>query len=102
MSTKNPLEKKIMAKLEDVLDPELYVSIVDLGLIYNLKITGTKLKLTMTLTTMGCPLFGVLENDIRGKLTKIKGIDEVDIKLVFDPPWSMDRMTEKGKAMIGI
>lgn len=102
MSTKNPLEKKIMAKLEDVLDPELYVSIVDLGLVYDLKITGTKLKLTMTLTTMGCPLFGVLENDIRGKLTAIKGIDDVDIKLVFDPPWSMDRMTEKGKAMIGI
>jgi len=91
-----------MKKLEAVLDPELYVSIVDLGLIYDILDTKGKITVTMTLTTMGCPLFGLLEEDIKSNVMKIKGVRDVFINLVFDPPWSMDRMTERGKAQLGI
>ncbi|OGK17256.1 DNA methyltransferase [Candidatus Roizmanbacteria bacterium RIFCSPHIGHO2_02_FULL_40_13b] len=96
------LKSKIMKKLEAVLDPELYVSIVDLGLIYDILDTKGKITVTMTLTTMGCPLFGLLEEDIKSNVMKIKGVRDVFINLVFDPPWSMDRMTERGKAQLGI
>lgn len=102
MSAKSPLEKKVMAKLSEVMDPELYISVVDLGLIYKVTVKDTKVKINMTLTTIGCPLFSVLESDIKGRIARIKGIDEVDIKLVFDPPWTIDRMSEKAKAMIGL
>lgn len=91
-----------MKKLEDVLDPELYISIVDLGLIYDIVEKNGNVHIKMTLTTMGCPLFTVLENDIKDKVKSIKGVTDVTVELVFDPPWSMERVTERGKAMIGI
>lgn len=96
------VEEKIMRKLEDVLDPELYISIVDLGLVYNVKVKNGTADIKMTLTTMGCPLFSVLENDIKGKVQSIREIKDVTIELVFDPPWTTDRMTERARAMIGI
>lgn len=102
MSTQSKLEKQVMAKLQDVLDPELYVSIVDLGLVYEVKIKKNRADIKMTLTTMGCPLFGVLEQDIKDKVTQIKGIDDVSVELIFDPPWTMERMSERARAMMGI
>ncbi|PIY71723.1 hypothetical protein COY87_04700 [Candidatus Roizmanbacteria bacterium CG_4_10_14_0_8_um_filter_33_9] len=95
-------EKKVYACLNQVMDPELHMSIVDLGLIYRITIDKkNNIKILMTLTTIGCPLFGTIEEDMRKKLMQIKG-GQVDIELVFDPPWSMDRMTERGKAILGI
>lgn len=96
------MEKKIMTALEEVMDPELYISIVDLGLVYSVKIKNEKVTLKMTLTTMGCPLFTVLESDIRDALKKIRGIKTVDVQLVFEPPWSIEKMSEKAKALMGI
>lgn len=91
-----------MSKLEEILDPELFISIVDLGLIYDVKETTGLVEITMTLTTIGCPLFATIENEIKEKLQHIKGVDKVNVKLVFDPPWTMDRLTERAKAMMGI
>ncbi len=102
MSTKKDFKSQVMKKLEDVLDPELYISIVDLGLIYDITEKKGSVNIKMTLTTMGCPLFTVLENDIKDKVMSIKGVKEVTVELVFDPPWTMERVTERGKAMIGI
>lgn len=90
-----------MDQLTTVIDPELYVSIVDLGLVYDVKILKTKTVVTMTLTSLGCPLFPVIEQDIQNALFKI-GVKKAQIKLTFDPPWSMDRMSERGKAILGI
>lgn len=92
-----------MKKLEEVLDPEINISIVDLGLIYGIKIDGKKIVITMTLTTIGCPLISLIEGDIKNKLKEI-GIKEEDvvIDLTFDPPWSMEKMSEKAKALLGI
>jgi len=98
-----PTKKQINEKLLNVMDPELNISIVDLGLIYDIKINKKKVIITMTLTTMGCPLISMIEKDIKDKITSL-GINEIDITidLTFDPPWSMEKMSEKAKAMLGI
>ena len=96
-------EETIQKKLAEVLDPEINISIVDLGLIYGVKKEGEKVVVTMTLTTIGCPLISMIEDEIKNKLKEI-GIEEnnVAIDLTFDPPWSMEKMTKNGKAMLGI
>lgn|SRR3972149_3878101 len=95
-------EKKIYKKLEEVQDPELRISIVDLGLVYDVKEKKGNVDIKMTLTTMGCPLFDVIELEVKEKLKEIKYIKDVSISLVFDPPWSIELMTDQGKAMLGI
>ena len=95
-------KKRVLKKLEDVIDPELYISIVDLGLVYDVKIVDSNVDVVMTLTTLGCPLFSLIETNIKDKVREIKGVKKVHVELVFDPPWNMDNMTERGKAMLGI
>lgn len=95
-------KKQVMDTLQDVLDPELNISIVDLGLIYKVDV-GKQVKITMTLTTIGCPLIGTIEEEIKQKLRELN-VDEKNIKveLTFDPPWSMEKMSPRAKAMLGI
>ena len=98
------LNKNIVKKqLVQVLDPELGISIVDLGLIYKMEIKKNKVKIVMTLTTIGCPLFSLIEQEIKNKLIEL-GLKEEDIvlELTFEPPWSVERMSKKAKAMLGI
>lgn len=96
-------EEKVKKSLEDVLDPELNISIVDLGLIYDVSVKSDKIKLVMTLTTIGCPLFSLIEQEVKYKLKEL-GFDEknIELELTFEPPWSTERMSPKGKAMLGI
>lgn len=93
-----------MEHLEGVMDPELNMSIVDLGLIYDIFIIEeNKIKILMTLTTLGCPLFDTIKDDVFNKLQPLKVPEEnIEIELTFDPPWSMERMSERAKAMLGI
>ncbi|OGK33586.1 hypothetical protein A3H80_03505 [Candidatus Roizmanbacteria bacterium RIFCSPLOWO2_02_FULL_37_19] len=102
MAKKSPLEKKVWEKLEKVHDPELSISIVDLGLIYKVKEKNGNIDITMTLTTLGCPLFTLIETEIKNKVNSLKEIKKISIELVFDPPWNIDMMSERGKAMMGI
>ena len=96
-------KQQVEDKLLDVMDPELNMSIVDLGLVYDVKIDGPKVHILMTLTTLGCPLFDTIQEEIESKLEQIEIQPEnVKIELTFDPPWSMERMTERAKAMLGI
>lgn len=97
-------KKQIEKKLREVVDPELNISIVDLGLVYGVAIDkNNNVKITMTLTTIGCPLISLIEQEIKNKLQEI-GIGEkkVEIQLTFDPPWSMEKMSSQAKAMLGI
>ncbi len=88
--------------LKGVMDPELGVSIVDLGLVYDMVVSKDGICLiTMTLTTMGCPLFPVIEKDIENRLMEIPEVNEVKIELVFDPPWTPEKMSEEAKAQLG-
>lgn len=97
-------QKQIKSKLEEVLDPELNISIVDLGLIYAVKVTPKDdVFIKMTLTTIGCPLFSLIEQEIYNKLGRL-GIksNRIKMELTFDPPWNMEMMSERAKAMLGI
>ena len=96
-----PTRSVIMKKLKEVNDPELNISIVDLGLVYNVEVIKTGVVVTMTLTTIGCPLFSLIEQEIYNKLHTI-GLSNVKITLTFDPPWTMEKMSEKAKAKLGI
>ncbi len=96
------LKQQIRAKLQEVLDPELNISIVDLGLVYSVKVDkDKKANIQMTLTTLGCPLFELIEKEVREKLAPLK-LKELKIELTFDPPWTMDKLSERAKAMMGI
>lgn len=99
-------KKQIKDKISEVLDPELNISIVDLGLIYDILIrtdSVEEVRITMTLTTIGCPLFSMIEDEIKKKLGGL-GIAKknITLELTFDPPWSMEKMSEHAKAMLGI
>lgn len=96
--------ENVKAKLDEVMDPELMLAITDLGLVYDVKVSeDRKIDIKMTLTTIGCPLFNLIEQDIKDKMVEA-GYKEEDVKieLTFEPPWSMERMSERAKAMLGI
>ncbi|KRM73746.1 metal-sulfur cluster assembly factor [Secundilactobacillus collinoides] len=97
------LENKVMAAMEDVIDPELGIDMLNLGLIYDVDVDDAgKCILTMTLTTMGCPLGDLLNDQITQAVVAIDGITECDIELVWEPAWSMDRMSRFAKVALGI
>lgn len=85
-----------------MLDPELGVSIVDLGLIYDITVADGTVTVTMTLTTLGCPLFQTIESEVKEKILAIPGVESVEVKLTFTPPWDPSRMSEKAKAELGM
>ena len=96
-------KKLILEKLTEVMDPEINISIVDLGLIYKVEICPGGVIIIMTLTTMGCPLYDLIETEVKQKLKELGfSSNNIKIKLVFDPPWSVEKMTARGKAMLGI
>jgi len=98
-------EKKIYQALEEVLDPELGISIVDLGLIYQLQATsgekGAQVKILMTLTAPGCPFMASLADEVKEKVASLEGVEEVVVNLTFKPPWSPEKMTAKGRKKLG-
>lgn len=101
--TRKSLEEAVREKLQLVLDPELGISIVALGLIYGIVVdTENKCTITMTLTTMGCPLFGQIQKDIEDRALEVTGIEDVETVLTFDPPWDMSKMTLEAKIQLGL
>ena len=95
-------KKAIMTVLSVIPDPELGVSLVDLGLIYDVTVhKDGVVDILMTLTTMGCPLFGMIEGEIAKAVGAVPGVTNVNIELTFEPPWSADRMSESAKIELG-
>lgn len=98
----NGTEAAAMEKIREVMDPELGVSITDLGLVYGVTVDGKGVAhVSMTLTTIGCPLFPVMQKDIEDRLLEVPGIEDVKVELSFDPPWTPDRMTEETRIRLG-
>ena len=93
----SPLEDRCWAALAEIQDPELPISLVDLGLIYRLQAEATKVFVDLTFTAMGCPAHDFILEDIRERLLAEPGIEEVVIKVVWDPPWSSERLTQDGR-----
>jgi len=89
--------EKIYEVLSQCNDPEIPINIVDLGLIYQIKIKGDWVGITMTLTTPGCGMGGYISNEVKEKILTIPGVHEVDVKLIWEPAWNQSMMTESGK-----
>jgi probable FeS assembly SUF system protein SufT len=93
--------------LKTCYDPEIPVNIVDLGLVYSCELSplpdgGEKIDVKFTLTAPGCGMGDVLREDIRGKLLTVPGIKEADVQVVFDPPWSLQMMSDAAKLQLGM
>ena len=92
---------QVRTSLKQCMDPEVPISIVDLGLIYGIDISDSDdVDIKMTMTTQGCPLHETLVQDVTRFVKKVPGVNNVNINIVWDPPWSMDKMTDEGKAMM--
>ncbi|KRL00071.1 metal-sulfur cluster assembly factor [Liquorilactobacillus capillatus] len=97
------IKDEILEKLEDVIDPELGVDIVNLGLVYEVNLDTSGLcEIRMTLTTMGCPLTDILADMVDRALVSIPEVKKVDVKFVWEPAWSIDKMTRYAKMALGI
>jgi metal-sulfur cluster biosynthetic enzyme len=87
--------------LKNVVDPELGLNIIDLGLVYELKIENNKCYVLMTFTTMGCPITGSMVDGVYEALSPM-GFDDVKVDITFNPPWTPARMTDEGKKRLGV
>lgn len=97
------LSDQVKEKLKLVLDPELGVSIVDLGLVYDIAVSSEGIcTILMTLTTIGCPLYGQIQKEIEDRIMEIEAIEDVEVKLTFDPPWDVSKMTEEARIQLGL
>jgi metal-sulfur cluster biosynthetic enzyme len=86
--------------LEEVMDPEFPISLVDLGLIYDVRRSGRTIEIDLTFTATACPCMDFIHEDIRERLLREEDIDEVKINQVWDPPWTADRITEAGRKVL--
>jgi len=98
----NLSEDKVREVLRTCFDPEIPVNIVDLGLIYGIDIKDGDVTIRMTLTALGCPLSSFISEDIERKVTSIQGVKKFRIEVVWDPPWSAERMSKEAHAMLGV
>ncbi|MDQ0416923.1 metal-sulfur cluster biosynthetic enzyme [Croceifilum oryzae] len=97
------MKEAILDELENVLDPELHIDIVNLGLIYNLDIDDKqKVTVTMTLTAMGCPLSATIHGMVTEAVMKVNNVQDVEVNIVYDPPWDKSRMSRYAKIALGI
>ncbi|MDA8352733.1 MAG: metal-sulfur cluster assembly factor [Firmicutes bacterium] len=100
---KEQMKEEIMEALETVEDPELHIDIVNLGLVYGVDIDDeNNVKVTMTLTAMGCPLAGMINEMVDTAVKSVDGVNNVEVNIVWNPPWSKERMSRYAKMALGI
>lgn len=93
---------KVIEVLKRVIDPELGINIVDLGLIYGVDIEDNKVKIKMTMTVPGCPLADMMVMGAEREIRNLEGVEDVEVELVFDPPWTPQRMSEDLRKRFGV
>ncbi len=102
MSNELITKDQVYLQLKKCIDPEIPVNIVDLGLIYGVEIKKEKdVDIKMTMTTRGCPLHNTMVNDVKNSVSKINGVGNINVEIVWDPPWSIDKMDPKAREMLG-
>ena len=99
---KSILIDKVVEKLKTVYDPEIPVDIYELGLIYDVKIDGKKALLDMTLTSPHCPVAEILPNQVKRAVEEIKELEEVVVKVIWDPPWDKTKMSEAARLQLNL
>ena len=90
-----------MEMLRQVEDPELGMDIVDLGLVFEVEVDEAKVKVLYSLTSMGCPAGPLIAQDIDNAVRQVEGVEDVELELTFDPPWTPDRMSDDAKFILG-
>ena len=93
---------EVVTVLKDCYDPEIPINIWDLGLVYDINIQEGNVGIKMTLTAPGCMMGGMIADDVKAKLKALNGVKDAKVDLVFDPPWTPDKMSEEAKAQMGI
>jgi metal-sulfur cluster biosynthetic enzyme len=104
MSTRRPAvvnEKLVWDTLKTVYDPEIPVNVVDLGLVYNVVVTGDDVRVDMTMTIRGCPMHRYMTADAEEKLAKLAGVKSAQVNLVWDPPWNPSMISADGRKALG-
>ena len=97
------LKEKVIKEIKKIYDPEIPVNIYELGLIYKIEIIDEKkVNIDMTLTTPNCPVADGLPKMVKNNILKIEGISDVDLNLVWDPPWTKDKMSEVAKLELNL
>ena len=93
---------QVYEALREVYDPEIPINVVDLGLIYDVKVDEGNVDVRMTLTFAGCGMGPYIAQQAEWRLAELEGVDDINVELVFDPPWSPDQITEEGKKLLGL
>jgi metal-sulfur cluster biosynthetic enzyme len=96
-----PTKDEVVEALHAVEDPELGMDIVELGLLYDVEVEGPKIKVIHSLTSMGCPAGPMIQEDIHNVASSVPGVEDVEIELTWDPPWTPDRMSDDAKFILG-
>ena len=96
------VKDKIIEEIRKIYDPELPVNIYELGLIYDIQVKDKKAEIKMTLTTPNCPVAESLPKEVKDGVMQVEGIDDVDPKLVWDPPWTKDMMSDAAKLELNL
>ena len=96
------IKDKIITEIRKIYDPELPVNIYELGLIYDIKVNGSKAEIKMTLTTPNCPVAESLPKEVKEGAMQVEGIDDVSLELVWDPPWNKDMMSDAAKLELNL
>jgi len=95
-------KEEIVTVLKDCYDPEIPINVWDLGLVYDISIENGNVGIKMTLTAPGCMMGGMIAEEVKSKLKALNGVKDAKVDLVFDPPWTPDKMSEETKAQMGI
>ena len=96
-----PTREQVIDALKVVEDPELGMDIVDLGLLYDVEVTGPNVHVTFSLTSMGCPVGPMIEEQIRDVVAGMDGVEQVESELTWDPPWTPEKMSDDAKFILG-
>ncbi len=97
-----PTDAEIWSALGRVTDPEYPLSIVDLGMVYDVRLAGGTARIAMTFTSLGCPAIDMLVADAREAVAAVPGVTGVDLAVVWSPPWTKDRISERGRRVLAM
>lgn len=95
-------KEEVIEALKDVYDPEIPVNVVDLGLVYECEVEDSDVNVKMTLTFPGCGMGPYIAQQAEWRIAEIDTVEDVNVEMVFDPPWSADLITEEGKLQLGL
>ena len=94
-------KEKVLEALRECYDPEIPINVVDLGLIYDIQVEEDAVHVKMTLTARGCPMANFLGQSVKQKLETLDGVKKADVEIVWDPPWTPDRLSPEAKKTLG-